>query len=86
MLYQGCEMTPLQVLWTFDPVSRYEIHAHLEGQLEALWEAVEKHRAMQSRPSTATEFMQAQEAVWMALYRLDRKAENTINFFKNIRP
>ena len=45
MLIQGQEYTPLEALWTFNPVTRHEIHGSLEGPLESLWEAVEKHRA-----------------------------------------
>ena len=86
MLNQGQEMTPLEALWTLDPVSRHEIHGSLEGPLEALWEAVEKHRALQSQPFTAAQTMQAQEAIWIALRRLDKRAEETIKFFTEPRP
>lgn len=86
MIIQGQEMNPLQAMWTLDPVSRHEIHGHLEVRLEALWEAVEKQRATHARPSTTSELAQAQGEVWMAIHRLNERAEQTIINYTTPRP
>ena len=79
MLLQGQEMTPLEALSCFDPVTRHEIHGSLEGRFECLWEAVEKHRALLTTNFTATQLMEAQEAIWTALRKLNDRAERAIN-------
>ena len=77
MLNQGCEMTPLEVLCTLDPVSRHEVHGSLEGALEALWEACDKftpkHRWLDE--------LALPKEVREALARLNKRAEETLNFY-----
>ena len=66
---------------------RHEMHGSLEGRLESLWEAVEKHRIMMAgKPFTATELMQAQESIWTATERLNEQAELTIKDFTRVYP
>jgi hypothetical protein len=78
VILRGQKVNPLQVLWTLGPVSRHEVHGSLEGPLEALWDAIEKHRALLKTLFTATQVMESQESIWSALDRVNDRAESAI--------
>ena len=86
VILQGQELTPLDALQCFDPVTRHEMHGSLEGRLECLWKSVEKFRELKLTHYTATQLCEAQESMWTALGRLNEQAELTIKDFTRVYP